>query len=119
MSQKIGFDAEDQARDYLTIQGLTWISSNYRCRLGEIDLIMRDYDHLVFIEVRARSTIAFGGAAASVTYSKQQKLIKTASYYLQAFKLQDKQPSRFDVVSLDGVPPRITWIKNAFESGGR
>lgn len=119
MSQKIGFAAEEQARDYLTAQGLKWISSNYCCRVGEIDLIMRDSDFLVFIEVRARSTRAFGGAVASVTHSKQQKIIKTALCYLQAHKLQDKQPSRFDVVSLDGMPPRITWIKNAFESGGR
>ena len=70
MSQTIGFQRERQARDYLVAQGLEWVSSNYRCRLGEIDLIMRDKAHLVFVEVRARSSTAFGGAAASVSYNK-------------------------------------------------
>ena len=116
MSQKAGFLAEQQARDYLTSQGLIWLESNYRCRMGEIDLIMRDGDHLVFIEVRARRSNAFGGAAASITYSKQQKLLKTASLYLVEKKLQDKLAARFDVLSLDGMPSSITWIKNAFGS---
>lgn len=114
MSQKIGFLAEQHAMDYLTSQGLLWVESNYRCRMGEIDLIMRDGDYLVFVEVRARASNAFGGAMASVTFSKKQKLIKAASFYLLVNKLQDKQPSRFDVLSMDGVPPMITWVKDAF-----
>ena len=116
MSQKIGFLAEQQARDYLTSQGLAWLESNYRCRMGEIDLIMRDGDYLVFVEVRARRSNSFGGAAASITYSKQQKLLKTASLYLVEKKWQDKLAARFDVLSLDGTPSSITWIKNAFGS---
>ncbi|MCP0914873.1 MULTISPECIES: YraN family protein [Legionella] len=114
MSQEIGFAAEAHTRRYLHQQGLQWITSNYRCRFGEIDLIMRDEEYLVFIEVRARSGNAFGGAAASVTYSKKQKIIKTASFYLAANKLQDKQAVRFDLVSLEGMPAKLTWIKNAF-----
>lgn len=116
MSQQIGFDAEKQARDYLVAQGLEWLHSNYRCRLGEIDLIMRDRQHLVFVEVRARASSLFGGAAASVGYSKRQKLLKTASYYLLAYPRQHEQAIRFDVLGMDGVPPRINWIKNAFGS---
>ena len=116
MSQKIGFLAEQHARDYLTSQGLQWIESNYLCRMGEIDLIMRDSDYMVFVEVRARASNSFGGAVASVTRSKQQKLIKTASLYLLVNKLYDKQPIRFDVLSIEGVPPSISWIKNAFGS---
>ena len=116
MSQKIGLLAEQHACDYLIAQGLRWVISNYRCRLGEIDLIMRDNNTLVFVEVRARVSNAFGGAIASVTHSKRQKLIKTASLYLLANHLQEKQAIRFDVLALQGQPPEITWIQNAFGS---
>ena len=116
MSQKTGFLREQQAKDYLIAQGLEWVSSNYHCRLGEIDLIMRDRAHLVFVEVRARASMAFGGAAASVNASKRQKLLKTASFYLLTHSLQDQQPIRFDVLCMDGVPPSMHWIKNAFGS---
>ena len=114
MSLHVGFVAEKQARNYLCKHGLTWLESNYRCRLGEIDLIMRDREYLVFVEVRARASNAYGGAVQSVTHSKRQKLLRTATLYLQTKKLYDKLPSRFDVLSLDGVPPQISWIKNAF-----
>ena len=116
MSLKMGSLAELHAREYLVSQGLQWLASNYRCRMGEIDLIMRDGDYLVFVEVRARTSNAFGGAMASVTNSKRQKLIKTASLYLLVNQLYDTQPIRFDVLSLEGVPPNIGWIKNAFGS---
>jgi putative endonuclease len=115
MSQKIGFAAENRARNHLTDHGLRWITSNYRCRLGEIDLIMRDGDYLVFVEVRARAANTYGNALESVTWHKRQKLIKTAMFYLQTYKIQDKFCSRFDIVSIDGMQPSITWIKNAFE----
>ena len=114
MSRKIGALAEQQACEYLIAEGLTWVISNYNCRMGEIDLVMRDGAYLVFVEVRARTSNAFGGAMASVTYRKKQKLIKTALMYLMVHKLVDKQSVRFDVLSIDGVPPCVTWIKNAF-----
>lgn len=114
MSQKNGFLAEQLARDYLTTQGLTWRVSNYRCRMGEIDLIMQDGDYLVFVEVRARTSNAYGGAIASITYGKKQKILKTATLYLMTNKLIDKQLIRFDVLSIDGLLPKVTWIKNAF-----
>ena len=114
MSQKIGFAAEEQARQYLMLQGLKWMTSNYHCRWGELDLVMREGEQLVFVEVRARSLTSFGGAAASITYSKQKKLLKTASHYLLVNKLYEKQPTRFDVLSLEGKPLKIQWIKNAF-----
>ena len=116
MSQVQGYAAEQHARDYLLLQGLSWVASNYRCRLGEIDLIMRHGSYLVFVEVRARASLRFGGAVASVTRSKQQKLVRTASLYLQKHKLYDKQPVRFDVLSIEGVPPRVSWIQDAFGS---
>lgn len=114
MSQQMGFAAEEHARNYLCERGLIWLESNYRCRLGEIDLIMRDKAYLVFVEVRARASCAYGGAVQSVTHGKRQKLLRTATLYLQTKKLYDKHPTRFDVLSLDGVPPQMSWIQNAF-----
>lgn len=114
MSLVAGFAAEETARDYLVAQGMQWVESNYRCRLGEIDLIMRDKDYLVFVEVRSRASNTYGSAIESITYSKQQKLLRTASLYLLTHKLQDKVPARFDVISIEGKPPKLTWISNAF-----
>ena len=116
MSLKIGDAAEALARDYLMKHGLRWITSNYRCRIGEIDLIMHDKDYLVFVEVRARASLTFGGALTSITRKKQQKIVKTAQLYLQTNNLHDKQACRFDVISLEGSPPNITWIQHAFEA---
>ncbi|GGI86713.1 YraN family protein [Legionella impletisoli] len=117
MSQQIGFAAEEEAKEHLISQGLKLIETNYRSKLGEIDLIMRDKDYLVFIEVRARASKAYGGALASVNYQKQQKLIKTALFYLMQKKIHHNLPIRFDVVSLEGKPYQINWIKNAFGVG--
>ena len=80
MSISAGFVAEKQACDYLMSQGLKWVESNYRCQLGEIDLIMRDKEYLVFVEVRARASRDFGGALESVGYRKQQKILKTIKF---------------------------------------
>lgn len=114
MSITAGFIAEKQARDYLVKQGLKWLESNYRCQLGEIDLIMRDKDYLVFVEVRSRGSVAYGGALESVGYRKQQKILKTASLYLLARKIYDEYPIRFDIVSIEGSSSQLTWIPNAF-----
>ncbi|KTC84987.1 YraN family protein [Legionella brunensis] len=114
MSKSIGLAAELRAQAYLIAQGLSWVASNYHCRFGEIDLIMREGSYLIFVEVRARSSNSFGGAAASVTYRKQQKIIKTASHYLLVNKLTEKQPVRFDVLSFEGDALQVNWMKNAF-----
>lgn len=114
MSLQKGWVAEDLARDYLQRQGLIYKASNYRTRMGEIDLIMQDDSYLVFIEVRARSLAAFGNALESVTFTKQRKIIKVAAYYLQSHKLIDRVACRFDVVAVQGHPPTIQWVKNAF-----
>lgn len=114
MSIKRGFAAEEVARQYLLKNGLKLVESNYRSRGGEIDLIMYDGDYLVFVEVRARNSQAYGGALASIGLQKQQKILRTALLYLSVKKLHDKHPIRFDVVALDGLPPEIEWIKNAF-----
>lgn len=114
MSQQIGFAAEEQVREFLLKQGMKSVVSNYSCKMGEIDLVMKDGACIVFIEVRARTSTAYGGALASVTSKKQQKLIKTALFYLKQNKLNHDYPVRFDVVSLEGRPYKINWVKNAF-----
>lgn len=116
MSKGIGDEAERQASDYLQKQGLSLVACNYHCPWGEIDLIMRDKAYLVFVEVRARQSQAFGGALASVTKTKQKKLLKTALHYQWSKKIQDKNPVRFDIVVLQGMPRQLEWIKNAFGS---
>jgi putative endonuclease len=108
-----GSQAEQLAAQFLQQKGLTLIQRNYRCRHGEIDLIMRDGDALVFVEVRLRSRSDFGGAASSINAAKQGRLIRTARHYLAA---QLRTPAcRFDAMLLhaqDGSS--IEWIKNAF-----
>lgn len=114
MTQQTGQIAEERALEYLTVKGLKLVTRNYTCRLGEIDLIMRDMDYLVFIEVRSRINTNFGGGVASITYAKRQKIIKTTSHYMIKNQLHDKFPLRFDVISIDGEAGSITWIKDAF-----
>lgn len=114
MSLTIGLAAEDAARQYLVHQGMKWVASNYRCKRGEIDLIMRDQEYWVFVEVRARASSEYGSALESITNKKQQKLLKTASLYLLSHGLYDKALVRFDVLGIEGNPPQFTWIRNAF-----
>jgi putative endonuclease len=113
--KNIGADAEARAEAFLTQQGLVKQARNYRCKLGEIDLIMQHTDTLVFVEVRLRSHQAFANAAESVTIRKQQKIINTARHYLQQHKLTDKVNCRFDVIAFckNGEPE---WIKDAFSA---
>ena len=87
---------------------------NYHGKYGEIDLIMRDKKTLVFIEVRYRNSSAFGGAEASVTPQKQQKIIRTAQQYLQQHYRSEPE-CRMDVVAID-KNNKINWLKNAFEA---
>jgi putative endonuclease len=107
-----GSRAEDTAADFLQQQGLTLVERNYRCRFGEIDLIARDGEMLVFIEVRLRSSRAFGGAAASITAAKRHKLLLTARHYLAGRR---RTPAcRFDAVLLAGDAAAPEWLKNVF-----
>lgn len=110
-----GVQAEQLAARFLETQGLKLLERNYRSRFGEIDLIMRDGDTLIFVEVRLRSRSHFGGAAASVDRRKQERLIATAQQYLAALPALPR--CRFDVVlmsALQGTPPE--WLRNAFEA---
>lgn len=112
----LGRSAEAHAERFLESQGLKRVTRNWRCRFGEIDLIMRDQTTLVFVEVRMRSSAAFGGAAASVTASKQRKLLAAAKLYLS--NLPEMPPCRFDVVALTDSGAAPEWIQSAFDDMG-
>ena len=110
-----GKQAERWAAEFLQRQGLLLITRNFRCRLGEIDLVMRDEDTLVFFEVRQRRNADFGGAAASVDRKKQKRLIRAAQFYLAG--LHHMPPCRFDVVLMDDERGlNAEWIKDAFDA---
>lgn len=111
---ELGARAEALATDYLARQGLVVVARNFRTRRGEIDVIARDRDTLVFVEVRLRSRAAYGGAAASITPAKRARLIKAARAYLAT--LEREPPCRFDAILLDGLDPaRIAWERNVLE----
>ena len=113
---KRGHETESFACDFLKRQGLKFIERNFRCRYGEIDLIMRDSDTLVFVEVRYRNNNNFGGAVSSITAAKQKRLQTTAEIYLQKTS-NSTAHVRFDVIALaDSNTPEqfeVEWIKNA------
>ncbi len=110
-----GTAAEKLALDYLQARGLTLVTHNFRCRGGELDLIMRDGEALVFVEVRSRRHSRYGTPAESVTRTKQQRLLRAAALYLQRQHLD--LPCRFDVVAIlqTGDAPRVEWIRDAFQ----
>lgn len=114
-----GGEAEKQAAHWLTQQGLTVVARNFRCRQGEIDLIMQDGDTLVFTEVRWRSYRSHGGALASVDHHKQRRLILAARHYLARHPQYHDRPCRFDVLGMEpdnNDTVRYQWIQNAFYS---
>lgn len=104
---------ETAAARHLTKHGLQLLETNYRSRLGEIDLIMCQDTTLVFVEVRYRKTNRFGGAAGSITPQKQRKIALTALHYLQTTR-QTNTVCRFDAVTISATS--LEWIKDAFQS---
>lgn len=114
-----GLRQEQQARLYLQQRGLISVNQNFRSRFGEIDLIMLDRDTLCFIEVKYRSSSRFGGAISSVTVRKQQKIIRTAEFFLTRFPSYQGYRMRFDTVFITrNIDPSeadaVNWIKGAF-----
>ncbi len=115
-----GEDAEAACCRHLKSQGLKLVTTNFNCRLGEIDIIMLDKKTLVFVEVRFRKNNNFGGALESITAAKQQKLRHTAELYLQQNRQYEN--ARFDVVSMSKNTQAnhrkdnytFDWIANAF-----
>jgi putative endonuclease len=106
-----GESAEEQAHNFLIGKGLKPVCRNFRCKQGELDLIMTDQQTLVIIEVRFRKTDKYGSAVESITRAKQSRIIAATHVFLSAHKTD--QPIRFDVVAMSGNGD-IGWIQNAF-----
>lgn len=114
MSRASGKRAEDLALAYLTTQGLSPVARNYRCRWGEIDLVMRDREALVFVEVRYRQSSDHGSPLESVDGGKQARLLHTARHYLQCHPEYATLACRLDVIGIAGERGNIDWVRNAF-----
>lgn len=113
-----GASVEAAARAHLVAAGLVPVASNATYRVGELDLVMRDGELLVFVEVRHRSGDGFGGGAASITRAKRAKLVRAAGAFLAAHPRLAALPCRFDVVEAAGDPasPRLHWLRDAFRA---
>ena len=109
---------EQRASAELERAGLKLLARNYTPRHGELDLVMLDGDTVAFVEVRYRERAGHGDALASITRSKQDKLIRTAQLWLAAHPQHAQRPCRFDVVSYDGpaADARMQWLQGAFEA---
>lgn len=110
--QVIGDAGEELALAHLLEQGLHLVTRNFRCKCGEIDLIMTQGETLVFVEVRARKNSTYGGAAASVTASKQRRIVNAAQRYLQRYRMPPA--CRIDVIAIDDG--KLVWHRNAIEA---
>jgi putative endonuclease len=116
----VGADAEILAYRYLKQQGLTPVRRNFHCRLGELDLIMRDDQCLVIVEVRFRSSTSFVAAELTIDLRKQRKIIRTTALFLAWNERFANMPVRFDVVGIDADASgesTIKWIRDAFRPG--
>lgn len=117
--QRSGRDAEILACRHLMAQGMRLLAQNWRCRCGELDLVMLDDDTVVFVEVRFRQHQAWGGALESIDARKRMKLIRTAQYFLQQEPRWARHPCRFDVIAINAdndISGALNWIRNAFDA---
>lgn len=113
---RTGAAAEALAAQYLQAHGLRILTRNFRVKGGEIDLVARDGQVLVFVEVRLRSNERFGGAGASITATKQRRILLATQHYLQ--QVSGDPACRFDCILLSSLnPDAIEWIKGAFSAG--
>lgn len=116
LSPLIGREAESLAKTFLEQQGLTFIMQNYRCRTGEIDLIMQDVEELVFVEVKFRSKSQYGSAIEFFHASKKRKFESAVMHYMQQQGFNPSiVPHRIDLVGIEGKNQRqqnITWLKS-------
>jgi putative endonuclease len=120
--QTPGEIAEQKACIFLRENGLSIRTRNYRTRQGEIDIIAEQDDLLIFVEVRLRNNIAFGGAEESITSQKQRRILRASQHYLQKEKINDTRPCRFDAICLTNANNLklidVRWIKDAFGNPG-
>ena len=112
----VGEEAEQLARQQLESRGMKVVDRNFRCPMGELDLVMMDGEVLVFVEVRYRRNDRFGGAAASIDSAKQRKLNRAAEFYLQQNQSLAFRECRFDVMAVSGTGGKyqFDWISDAF-----
>ncbi len=118
-SQTLGVIGEELARQFLSFEGYKILLKNYECALGEIDLIAKESGALVFIEVKTRSSDAFGDPVEAVTFTKRRQIVKAAKFYLKRYGIHNV-PCRFDVVSVvipKNGEPNLRVVKNAFGEG--
>lgn len=113
-ARRRGREAEELAARFLAERGLAIVARNYRTRFGEVDLVAREGATLVFVEVRARSWAAFGGAAGSVDWRKQRRIVAAARHFLS--RLRTEPPCRFDVLALEAGGDSPRWIRGAFDA---
>ena len=113
-----GAEAESVAQDYLEMRGLKVVERNYRCRVGELDLVLTDNEMLVIAEVRFRSNTGFASPQETVDRKKQAKLIRATQHFLQSRPALRQYPVRFDVVAVSGLGKanEVNWIKHAFST---
>lgn len=111
-NRKVGTDWEEKASAYLESLGMQILERNFRCRIGEIDLIGRHRGYLVFVEVKYRSGPGKGNAAEAVDYRKQRQICRVADFYRLRHGLGEDTPVRYDVVAVTGE--RMEWVENAF-----
>ena len=109
---------ERRAEAFLVAQGLRLVTRNFLTRVGEIDLIMRDESHLVFVEVRYRQRSRFASAASSVTPRKQRRLTNCARLFCKQYPNWSEYPCRFDVIAYDANVPLhdAIWLRAAFDA---
>lgn len=113
--REVGAAHEQAAATHLAREGLAVVARNVSCRFGEIDLVCRDGDTTVFVEVRYRLHRDFGGAAASVDAHKQRRIVRAAEWYLSQHPAAARGPCRFDVVAVSGPGPyAVDWLRDAF-----
>ena len=111
LKQQQGQAGEQRALAYLAARGLTLVEANFRCKCGEIDLVLRDGEAWVFVEVRQRASSRHGGAAASITPAKVRRVVNAAQTYLQ--RLPALPPCRIDIIAIDG--DRLEWLRDAVQ----
>ncbi len=118
-AQSLGRLWESRAAAYLEQHGLRILARGYRCRLGELDIVGRDGDGLVVVEVRARRRTSKGTALETIGHRKRQRIVRATRHFLMLNPEWDRRPIRFDVVAIDGIEtdaPQIAWVRNAFDA---
>ena len=112
-ARESGYDAENAAVDFLQSKGVRIVARNVRCKSGEIDIVGNDHGTLVFVEVRLRKNKGFGGAAESVTQTKQRRIANAARFFLLRQPALADKPCRFDCVLMDALG-NFEWLRDAF-----